>query len=64
MMNEVKKTNRHKGRFKLSLPVASTQIKPPLVLFEGVGAGDGLGAGSLILISDDLLVCTFWGFFF
>jgi hypothetical protein len=28
MMGEVKKTTRHKGRFKLSLPVGLAQIEP------------------------------------
>jgi hypothetical protein len=32
-MNEVKKTNRHKGRFKLSLPIGSAQIDPSLSAF-------------------------------
>jgi hypothetical protein len=40
------------------------KLNLPTVLFGGVGAGDGLGAGSLILIVDALFLTFFWGFFF
>jgi hypothetical protein len=62
MTGEVRKT-RHKGRFMLSLPVGSAEIEPSLILSRGFGAGEGLGARSLILISDALFLTSFQGFF-
>jgi hypothetical protein len=38
-------------------------VNLPRVSFGGVGAGDGLGAGSLILTPDVFLFMTFRGFF-
>jgi hypothetical protein len=39
------------------------KLNLPLVLFGGVGAGDGLEAGSLILIPDTLFLTSFCDFF-
>jgi hypothetical protein len=39
------------------------KLNLPRVLSEEVGAGDGLGAGSLIFILDTLFPTSFRGFF-
>jgi hypothetical protein len=39
------------------------KLNLPLVLSGGVGAGDGLEAGSLILIPDTLFLTSFCDFF-
>jgi hypothetical protein len=64
MMCEVKTRIQDKRRLKLNLPVGSAQIELPPILSGGVRVGDGLGAGSLILIPDALFLTSFQGFFF
>jgi hypothetical protein len=54
-----KKRTQHNGRFKLSLPVGSTEMEPSRALSGGVGAGDGLEVRSLILIPDALFITSF-----
>jgi hypothetical protein len=63
MMGEVKKRTQHNGRFQLSVLVGSVEIEPSSVFSGGVGAGDGLDVGSLILILNALFHSSFRGFF-
>jgi hypothetical protein len=58
-MGEVNKRTQHNGIFQLSLPVGSVEIEPSPGTFRGVGAGDGLEAGSLILIPSALFCTSF-----